>query len=195
MSTALLLLDLQIGLCSPTPGATPAPLAEAVEKRNVLGVASALLDRARSRDLQVIHVRLSFDRQFANRTNRTARFNEHEQMLRFVSDSSSTQFCDAVMPIDGELVLEKGSVSPFASTAFETILHARGVDELIVGGVATHLAVESTVREAADRGFSVVVVEDACAAPAKHLHRAAVEETMPLFARVARIDDGLRALE
>ena len=194
MSTALVLLDLQVGLCTLPPGGGAAPLAEAVAARGVLRAAARALEHARDRDTVVVHVHLAFDERFANRTNRTSRFDEHEQMRRFVAGSDGVRFCDEVIPIAGELVFAKGSVGPFASTPLEIALRARGVETLVVGGVATHLAVESTVREAADRGFTVVVLEDACAAPAEHLHRTAVGETLPLFAQVRRSDDVLGGL-
>ena len=182
-TTALVLIDLQMGLAGTPVGAEPQPLAALVAERGVLAAAAGALGLSRERSLEIVHVRLAFDAAYANRTNRTARFDDHEAAGRFSSDSDAAQFCREVAPIPGELVLDKGSVSAFASTILERTLRARGVRRLVLGGVATHLAVESAAREAADRGFEVIVLEDVCAAPPA-LHEHSITQTIPLFAQV-----------
>lgn len=182
--TALVLLDLQEGLCRAPREGEPPPLAAAVAERAVLPTAAAALGLARERGLVVVHVRLAFSEEHANRTNRSPRFDDHERAGRFARGSDAVTFCGEVAPEPGELILEKGSVGPFASTPLDVVLRLRGVRTLLVAGVATHLAVESTVREAADRGFEVIVLEDACAAPTAELHEHAVTQTIPAFAEV-----------
>lgn len=179
---ALLLIDLQVGLCS-SDGVAGAVLSGVVAERGTLGAAARCLAAARDAGIDVVHVRLAFDEGFARRTNRTERFDGHETAQRFLEGSPDVELCEQVAPRPGELVVSKGSVSPFASTGLEAWLHARGRRSLALCGVATHLAVESGAREAADRGFSVTVVADACAAP-EPLHAHAVERTIPSFAEV-----------
>jgi nicotinamidase-related amidase len=64
------------------------------------------------------------------------------------------------------------------------MLTARGITTLAIAGVATHLAVESSARDAADRGFAVTVIADACTAPPP-LHTYALENTLPAFAEIS----------
>ncbi|GAC1608875.1 MAG: cysteine hydrolase [Mycobacteriales bacterium] len=182
----LLLIDLQNGLCKGAPD--PTPLSTAVDEGNVLSNAAACLAAARQAGVEVIHVRLGFDAAYAARTNRTARFDDHEKNQRFLIGSPSAEFCEEVAPAADELVVSKGSVSPFASTALHAVLTARGLTQLYVAGVATHLAVESGVREAADRGFQTTVIRDACAAP-EPLHTHSLEATLPAFAQVVCTQD------
>lgn len=186
-TSALVLVDLQLGLCGGVAGAAPTPLTHAVEERGVLAAAARALKSAREASLTVVHVRLSFAEGYGNRTNRTQRFDDHEAAGRFASGSEAVDFCEPVRPQAGELVFEKGSVSPFASTALETVLHGRGIRTLFVGGVATHLAVESAARDGGDRGFEVVVLEDLCAAPSEELHAHAVGQTIPAFGEVISV--------
>ena len=188
-AAALVLVDLQLGLCRSPIGAEPNLLAVAVAERGVLSAAAAALEVARRRELHVAHVRLAFDIAYANRTNRTPRFDEHEHMGRFAAGSESVEFCPEVTPRPGEPVFEKGSVSAFASTTLERALRAQGVQTIFLGGVATHLAVESLAREAADRGFNVVVLGDVCAAPSTVIHEHAITQTIPLFAEVVDTHD------
>ena len=189
---ALLLIDLQVGLCKPE-GVASGALAGEVEARGTLKTAANCLEAARSAGLHIIHVRLAFDQSYQRRTNRTERFDSHEASRRFLEDSADSEFCQEVAPRSGELVVSKGSVSPFASTGLGTWLHAAGVRRFAIAGVATHLAVESAAREAADRGFGPVVIGDACAAP-PDLHDHALALTIPAFAQIvteAEFVDGL----
>jgi nicotinamidase-related amidase len=182
MTRALVLIDLQIGLCDPS-GVASAGLAQRVADGDVLARAAELLEGFRAAGEPVFHVRLGFADGFANRTNRTPRFDGHEEAGRFVIGSRDCDFCAEVAPADGEPVLTKGSVGAFGSTALLAMLHARGIDEIVLAGVATHLAIESTAREAADRSFSVVVAADACTGP-EALHVSSLENVLPGFARV-----------
>lgn len=190
---ALLLIDLQVGLCT-REGVAGAALADVVAQAGTLTTAGRCLAAARSAGVEVVHVRLAFDPGYARRTNRTERFGAHEAAGRFLEGSADVAFCKEVLPRAGELVVSKGSVSPFASTGLEAFLHARGRRSIAVCGVATHLAVESAAREAADRGVHVTVVGDACAAPAD-LHQHSLQKVLPAFSDVVSADVLVQRLE
>lgn len=73
-------------------------------------------------------------------------------------------------PREDELVLDRPTFSPFNSSPIDQVLHNMGVENLVICGVRTELAPESTARNAGERGYSVFLVEDACATfdPAAH---------------------------
>lgn len=190
MTRALILIDLQIGLCDPS-GIAAAGLAERVKESDVLTRAAELLSSFRHAREPIFHVRLGFTDGFVNRTNRTPRFDAHEVEGRFVVGSTDTEFCAAVAPNRGEPVLTKGSVGAFASTALLAQLRAQSIDEIVLAGVATHLAIESTAREAADRSLSVIVAADACTGP-QTLHEHPLEKVIPAFAKVLKVRQILR---
>jgi ureidoacrylate peracid hydrolase len=62
-----------------------------------------------------------------------------------------------------DMVLEKTSYDPFIGTGLEASLRALGIDRLLIAGVLTNVCVESCARSAFERGFEVIVVEDATA--------------------------------
>ena len=72
----------------------------------------------------------------------------------------------SVSPVPGESVIEKDAPNAFLRTELERELRDRGVEELVVCGMMTSMCVDATVRAAADLGFTVTLVHDACAAPA-----------------------------
>ena len=101
----------------------------------------------------------------------------------------------ALAPAAGELVLDKNTSSAFNSTGVEWLLRNMGVETLVVAGVATDMCVETTARDAADRGFNVIVAEDATATFFEHHHRAALSSFARVFGQVWDTDRVLTALD
>jgi nicotinamidase-related amidase len=95
---------------------------------------------------------------------------------------------------DGDLVVDKNTSSAFNSTGIEWLLRNIGIQALVVVGMATDMCVETTARDAADRGFDVIVVEDATATFFEHHHRAALSGFARVFGQVWSTDDVLAAL-
>jgi nicotinamidase-related amidase len=73
-------------------------------------------------------------------------------------------------PIAGEPVIDKPGKGAFCQTDLELMLHNRGIETLLVCGVTTEVCVNTTVREANDRGFRCIVLSDCCGSyfPAFH---------------------------
>jgi len=91
-------------------------------------------------------------------------------------------------------VLEKTTASPFWSTALERLLAQLKVEHLIVAGVVTSGCVESTVRDACDLDYRVVLVEDGCADRQHELHVDAVRRLNNNFAVALSTDTVLGML-
>lgn len=88
----------------------------------------------------------------------------------------------------GDLCVPKTSCGTFASTNLDYLLRQLQIDQLVVVGQMTDQCIESTVREAADRGYYVVVPSDACAATSVSAHTAAVERLRAYATVVDRSD-------
>ncbi len=65
-------------------------------------------------------------------------------------------------PLDGETVIDKPGKGAFYATGLDEILHNHGIENLLVCGVTTEVCVNTTVREANDRGYECVVLSDCC---------------------------------
>jgi nicotinamidase-related amidase len=63
-------------------------------------------------------------------------------------------------PVDGELVIDKPGKGAFHATGLQQALHERGITHLVLMGVTTEVCVQTTMREANDRGYDVLLVED-----------------------------------
>ncbi len=137
---ALLVIDVQQGLDDPARGARNNPDAEANIAR--------LLAAWRTRGAPSVHVRHCSV--------------EPDSMLR--PELPGNAWKPEVAPLPGETEITKTTNSAFVGTGLESQLRAGGIDALIVVGLTTDHCVSASVRSAADLGFAVTLVTDACAA-------------------------------
>ena len=111
-----------------------------------------------------------------------------KRMFPRVGDPS-WEIDDSIKPFANELVVNKTSSGTLNSTMLDQTLRNMGVESLVVSGVTTDVCVETTARDAADRGFQVIIVEDACTAFSETLHRSALQAFSLAFGRVRKTED------
>lgn len=95
-------------------------------------------------------------------------------------------------PLEGEIVLNKTSRGAFNSTAIERLLLNFNLDALIFAGVTTSTCVDTTARDAADRGFKCVIVEDATAELDEVSHEATLRQFAMRWGRVWTTEETVR---
>lgn len=84
-------------------------------------------------------------------------------------------FVPELRPRPQDVVIDKPGTGAFTATDLDRVLRARGIEHLVLTGVTTGVCVTSTAREAADRGYGVLVLGDCCAEPDPQRHRMALE--------------------
>lgn len=94
----------------------------------------------------------------------------------------------------GDLTVVKRTWGAFHDTHLDDELRARGVDTVVLAGLTTNLGVESTARAAHERGYAVVVVEDATSSLDAGMHEFAVSRVFPLISRVTTTSAAIAAL-
>ena len=108
--------------------------------------------------------------------------------------SREHEIVDELKPLPGEHVLRKTTIGAFASTNIDSLLRALGAEQLWMCGVSTNMCVETTAREAADRGYLVTLVADACGTTHENLHLVTMRNFQRLFGRVRSTEQSLQEL-
>jgi nicotinamidase-related amidase len=98
---------------------------------------------------------------------------------QFHADHANTQIHADVAPEEGDIVVRKNRVGPFGSTDLHEQLQARGIDTLILAGIATSGVVLSTVRDAHDRDYRLIVLADLCADRDAEVHEVLTGKVFP----------------
>lgn len=180
--TALLIVDMQRGNVDPALGVGPGLKKQFPEiyryyysrlEETVVPAVARLVGEFRKRNLEIIYTRAGLQlhggRDVAPWSWRAAQARSSSSNI-FTKGSLEYQIMPELTPLSHELVLDKNSVSPFVSTALDQLLRNMGIQNLVIVGLLTNVAVESAARSAGDRGYNPIVVSDACAAYSKIEH-------------------------
>jgi nicotinamidase-related amidase len=95
---------------------------------------------------------------------------------------------------EGDVIITKRQWGAFYGTDLELHLRRRGIRTVILTGIATHIGVESTARDAYERGFDQIFVEDATASPSEDAHRATFKFIFPRIGRIRSTEQVLGEL-
>ena len=136
--TALIIIDMQQAMCSPTLPPRNNPEAE----QNI----AILLDAWRQAGKPVVHVR------HISRSSHSG----------FAPGQVGAAFQTLFLSLAHEHIVEKNVPDAFICTGLERWLHVRDINNVVIVGVSTNNSVESTARSAGNLGFSTVVLSDAC---------------------------------
>src|SRR5690606_22108349 len=102
--------------------------------------------------------------------------------------TSGAELVAPLKPQRGDYVLVKKRRNAFHQTELDFHLRSLGITTIVIGGVATDLGVENTVRDAWDRDYNVVVVDDISVAVPEAAHDYAIKSVFPRMARIMSTD-------
>jgi nicotinamidase-related amidase len=177
-TSALVFIDLQKGIV----GTPVAPHAG----KDVVERAKALARKFRAAGSPVIWVRVGFAADFADAPGRAV-----DEPMRMAPGSLPPDWSDLVegLAFPGDLVILKRQWGAFHGTELDLQLRRRGVNTLVLGGIATNFGVESTARQAWELGYALLIVEDACTSRSAEMHDFAVKTIFPRISHVVSSDD------
>ena len=180
--TALVCIDFQRDFVE--PGGFGETLGNDVSTlRSAIAPTERVLAAARQLGLTVIHTREGHRPDLTDlfpakrdRGAPTLRIGDEGPMGRIlIRGSRGHDIIPELYPTAGEVVLDKPGKGAFYATDLETILRARSVTHLILTGVTTEVCVQTTAREANDRGFDCLVLADCTGSYFPQFHHAALQ--------------------
>lgn len=143
-----------------------------------------LLDFARKNNLLVVHTREGHrpdmcdcpPAKLARSKQAGAEIGSHGPLGKLlIRGEHGHDIIDELKPIDGEPIVDKPGYGAFHQTDLAQILTTHQITQLLICGVTTEVCVQSTLREAVDRGYECVLVSDACGSAYAELHDAALK--------------------
>ncbi|MBB2200889.1 hydrolase [Gluconacetobacter tumulisoli] len=173
-TTALVLIDLQNGIIG-------LPLAPRTGTE-VLKASRHLAARFRQAGAPVVLVRVAFSADFRDAPPQNVDAPTPRAALENLPPDWSTLAEGLAQPTD--IVVTKRQWGAFHGTELDLQLRRRGIRTIVLGGIATNFGVESTLRQAWELGYDVVVPEDTCASPSSDLHDMAIRHIFPRLSRV-----------
>jgi nicotinamidase-related amidase len=177
--TALLVMDYQAGILERLP-----------EPEALLTRAIDAIDSVRRHGGQIGYVRVAFeDADYEAIPSASAMAQAAAAGRAFHADSPTTAIHEDIAPQPGDIVVRKTRVGAFSTTDLHEQLRDRGITTLILAGISTSGVVLSTVRDAADRDYQVLVLTDASADPEPGVHEFLTEKIFPRQAQVITIAD------
>jgi nicotinamidase-related amidase len=190
--TAIVAVDFQHDVIG-ADGAFTAMFHAEVERVGVIPATVRLLRAARTTGAKIVYSRATFSRGYPELVGNIPILAHTAEYGCLVDGTPGAAVIDAVKPHDSDLVVAHHRVSCFHGTELDVVLRGAGVDTIVLAGVATNLAVESTARAGGDLGYRTLVVADACSTTTRAAHEASLE-SLSMLAQIVSVDQLCAAL-
>lgn len=192
--TAIILIDLQNDIIRNPNGPFYGSLAQQVKDKQVVENAVRLTEGARSAGALIFYITVVRRKDYGDVVNQINEFvaagkaPPPKLQVSLVEGTHGAQLVDELKPDPRDYVLVKKRRNAFHQTELDFHLRTRSITTLAIGGVATDLGVENTVRDAWDRDYNVIVLEDISVAAPPTAHDYAVANVFPRMARIMSTD-------
>jgi ureidoacrylate peracid hydrolase len=182
-ATAVLVIDMQNDTVGADGAYASFGAAEHAASQNVVANIRTIIDAARATSVPVFHSRIVVHALDGVGGQNAPVF----RMLApdtFKVGSWGAEIIEELQPVGDEIVLDRTRMSVLNGTELDFMLRNLGIRSLIVVGAWTNMAVEHTVRDAADHGYDVTVVSDGTSSLSADWQRAALEYALTNIATI-----------
>jgi nicotinamidase-related amidase len=191
-TVALLVLDLQRAFVEPAfrvPGINSHPDAYRVVQRLLQAIEIAHAAR-----MLVVFVKVEFRPGYPEVGPRNRSFSRIAAGGGLLAGQPEAELHPAFVPRPTDIIVIKKGSSAFAGSDLETVLRARGISALVLGGIATSGVVLSTARTAVDYDYELTILSDACTDGDPELHAMLMERLFPRWANVVTTEEWIAGL-
>ncbi len=177
-NTALLVMDMQVGILGMFPAAA-----------TLISKVAKVITNARDQKIPVIYVTVGFRQGAPEVSMNNKSFSAGKERFATTNMDEFTKVHPDLAPQDGELTVMKRRLSAFAGSDLELVLRAFGIQHLVLTGVSTSGVVLSTLRAATDKDYRLTVLADCCADGDEEVHRVLTTKIFPRHADVLMVDE------
>ena len=191
---ALIIQDMQNDVVSEGGAFAESGSAQHAREQNVVENIRRLADACRARGVMVVHVHFLVEPGSPGLTLNAPLFEGLADANALVRGTWGAAPAEGLEPRPGDHVVTKMRMSAWEGSSLETVLKSAGRDILIDTGAWTNMSIEHTARTGADKGYFMIVPEDACSTMNADWHAASIGYAMQNVAIVTRTDAVIAAL-
>ncbi|WP_329118894.1 cysteine hydrolase family protein [Streptomyces sp. NBC_01465] len=159
-----------------------------------LGRLRAAIDGARAAGIPVIYVTMGLRAGQPEVSSRSRAMATVLEAGLFTEGAPGSEIHPDITPRPDDIVVTKRRGSAFSGSDLDLVLRARGINHLVLAGIATSAVVLTTLARGVDLDFGLTVLVDGCLDTDQELHRVLTERLFPLWADVVPVDEWLKAL-
>ena len=152
------------------------------------------LEAARAASIAIVHVGNAWRDGHPDINPHAPWMRDAKTAGRSTEDTWGVEFYEPVAPREGEFIVHKRAVSAFSGTELDRLLRVRDVSTIALAGSITNVAVEGTAREASDRGYRVIILEDCCESVSDEWQAFSITQILPMIADLVTVADFSEAL-
>lgn len=157
-------------------------------KKTVIPNTAELIKWARAKGIEVMFARIACQKE-DGRDRSLSQKKPGFNYLLLPKDREDSQIVPELEPLQDEITVTKTTDSALTGTNLRLMLSNMGIKDVIIAGIFTDQCVSSTVRSLCDESFSVLVIEDCCAAATDELHRHELEIINMIYCHVVSADE------
>jgi biuret amidohydrolase len=192
--TALLVVHMAKGVAGEVDTPFDRLFKQRAESTGIIVNQARLLDGFRTAKAMVVYTLVTYQPGLPGVRPNSPLFRTLINSPTLLQGTPAVEVINEVAPRSDEPVIRGQAANGFDGTALGTILRVAGVDTLVLAGIATDVAVESTARAASDLQYRTIVVSDACTADSDEAHVRSLDVIRKWFGETPTADDVVRAL-
>lgn len=192
---ALIINEFQRGTADPSVAALP-ELAAQAEARGLAAQINGLADRFRACGLPVVHTPVVHRPGYEGVPINCQLLGIMKRQGAFVQGNPDAELHPEVQPAPADYVLTRLSgIIAWHATQLDVLLRNLGITTVVLSGVSTNLAIPGLAIDAVNRGYSVVVAEEATAGTSAEIHEFVLSNLLPVIATISTVTEIADAIE